>query len=204
MPRVDDYIQAKKIAAQRLQEDSFTGIAQRSGFETCDDQSFRIPFLDSLYRVSYPQFEFRTESGEKKEIPIQEQVLILHYLLGAGTAPLIENWISYREIPEASFYFSVFVKRAIDPLKKVFGKNLSGFSKAAHVLSGKVIAYGDVGFEFLIFPKIPIRVILWEGDHEFTTEANIVFDETIKDILSPEDIAWMSGMLVYGLIRLSH
>jgi len=30
-----------------------------------------------------------------------------------------------------------------------------------------------------------------------------VFNENIGDILSPEDIAWLAGMLVYRLIALS-
>ncbi len=61
----------------------------------------------------------------------------------------------------------------------------------------------DVGFEFKVFPKVTLQLILWEGDDEFSTEANILFDETIGEILSPEDVAWLSGMLVYRLIALS-
>jgi hypothetical protein len=30
-----------------------------------------------------------------------------------------------------------------------------------------------------------------------------VFNENIKEILSPEDIAWLAGMVVYRLIALS-
>jgi hypothetical protein len=93
----------------------------------------------------------------------------------------------------------VFVKRAIEPLKNVFGQNLPGFTKAAPQLSGKAISHGDAAFEFHIFPKVPVQVIIWEGD-EFPPEANILFDKTISKILSPEDIAWLSGMLVYRLI----
>jgi len=61
----------------------------------------------------------------------------------------------------------------------------------------------DVGFEFKVFPKVPLQLILWEGDDEFPPEASILFDETIGEILSPEDVAWLSGMLVYRLIALS-
>jgi hypothetical protein len=44
---------------------------------------------------------------------------------------------------------------------------------------------------------------VWEGDDEFEPEANIVFDRTIGGILSPEDIAWAAGMVVYRLMALS-
>ena len=63
---------------------------------------------------------------------------------------------------------------------------------------------GDVGFLFRPFPKIPIRMILWQGDDEFPPEANILFDAGVAKILSAEDIAWLAGMVVYRLIALSH
>jgi len=52
-------------------------------------------------------------------------------------------------------------------------------------------------------PNVPVRLILWAGDDEFPAAANILFDQNIGGILSPEDIAWLSGMLVYRLIALS-
>jgi hypothetical protein len=115
----------------------------------------------------------------------------------------VGKWVAYREIPGASFYFGAFSKRAIDPLKKVFGNNLSGFHAAAAKLAGKPISDGDAGYEFDIFPKVPVRLIVWEGDEEFAPEGNILFDESIGGILPVEDVAWLAGMLVYRLAALS-
>ncbi len=203
MPRIDDYISARQIAVEKLSKESFDNIAKRSGFETLSDNVLKIPFLDRIYQVSFPDFDFENESDKKTAVPIQEQVLILHYLTAESAKKLTGDWIAYREIPEASFYFSAFVKRAIDPLKKVFGQNISGLSKAANNINGKAIDIGDAGFEFKFFPKVPLQLIMWKGDDEFPPEANILFDKTIGEILSPEDVAWLSGMLVYRLIALS-
>lgn len=203
MPRIDDYINARQIAVEELSKESFNNIAKRSGFETLRDNVLKVPFLDRIYQVNFPDFEFKNVSEKETAVPIQEQVLILHYLMAESTKKLTGNWVAYREIQGASFYFSAFVKRAIDPLKKVFGQNISGLSKASNNINGKAIDIGDVGFEFKFFPKVPLQLILWEGDDEFSPEANILFDETIGEILSPEDVAWLSGMLVYRLIALS-
>jgi hypothetical protein len=203
MPRIDDYINACKLAVEKLSQASFDTIAERSGFKPSDDQSLRIPFLDRTYQVSYPLFEFRDQTDSEKEIPIQEQVLILHYLMATEVPDLTGHWVSYREIPGASFYFGAFVKRAVDPLKKVFGHNISGFSQAAKRLQAHQIESGDAGFEFNVFPAVPLQLILWEADDEFPAEANILFDESIGGILSPEDVAWLAGMVVYRLMALS-
>ena len=200
MPRIDDYISAGKIAVEKLSGESLETVSKRSGFEISEDQTLLIPFLDKTFSVRFPDFEFKDMSGQNQEVPIQEQVLILHYLMSQSTSNPSGNWISYREIPGASFYFSVFVKRAVDPLKTVFGKNIQGLLKAVEHFKCRPMEPGDASFEFQIFPRISLQVILWEGDDEFPPEANILFDEIIGEILSPEDVAWLSGMVVYRLI----
>ena len=202
MPRIDDYFNAAKIAIETLALESPKEIQKRSGFEP-DADGICVPFLNRTYRIAFPGFTFSDTASEPRDIPIQEQVLILHYLLAGGIQFPTGNWIAYREIQGASFYFSAFVKRAIDPLKKTFGSNIQGLVNAAERLGGQTISAGDAGFEFRVLPRIPIQLILWEGDAEFPPEANILFEETIGDILSPEDVAWLAGMLVYRLMALS-
>jgi hypothetical protein len=203
MPRIDDYINAREITVNELRNVSLEQLIERSGFRSIDDAAMRVPFLDRTYRVGYPDFEFIDEEDESNEVPIQEQVLVLHYLKSAGPHPVTGQWVAYREIPGASFYFSAFVKRAIDPLKNVFGQNISGLQKAAEILKGVPIDPGDAGFEFRVFPNVSLQMILYAGDEEFPAEASILFDGEVGEILSPEDIAWMAGMVVYRLIALA-
>jgi hypothetical protein len=202
MPRIDDYIAACRLARNKLAADSYESLVTRSGFEPVEGDGVRIPFLNRVYRLSYPGLEFTDTSAAPQEIPLQEQVLILHYLQ-AAPAGLSGEWVAYREIPGATFYFGAFVKRAVDPLKKVFGQNTGGLGGAAGRLKGEPVDVGDMAFEFRVFPRVPVRVILYAGDEEFPPEANILFDRSIGRILSPEDVAWMAGMLVYRLITLS-
>ncbi len=202
MARVDDYFNAKKIAVKPLSAHALDEIAACTEFEVTDE-GFRIPFLTRTYRVSFPDFAFVDENDADTEVPIQEQVLILHYMSAMEKKPVSGKWIAYREIPGAAFYYSSFVKRAIDPLKKVFGQNTAGLPPAADKIGGKAIDNGDVGYEFRVLPKVPLQLILWEGDEEFAPEANILFDETAGSYMSPEDAAWLAGMLVYRLIALS-
>jgi len=203
MARIDDYIHAKNISIEQLATQPFETLAAKSGFEIAEPSVLKIPFLDRVYHLTYPVFDFKDAADPNKLIPLQEQILILHYMQG-NIRPETGNWIAYREIPGASFYFSAFVKRAIDPLKKVFGNNVAGLLKASEKLNGSRIDTGDAGFEFKLFPKISLRLILWAGDEEFPPEANILFEENIGSILSPEDAAWLAGMIVYRLIAISY
>ena len=203
MPRIDDYIASRNLAVTTLAADSFSDICTRTGFLPERESTVVVPFLDRVYRIAFPDFSFEDKDAPQKDIPIQEQVLILHYMAGSKPEHPEGHWISYREIPGASFYYSAFVKRAVDPLKKAFGADTSGLKGAAERLGGTEIKEGDLAFELIPFPKVPIRLILWAGDDEFAPEANILFDRSIGTILSPEDVAWLAGMVVYRLIALS-
>ena len=203
MPRIDDYINARNLAVQTLSQESFEVILNRSGFESPGTDVLRIPFLDRVYRVDFPQFEFEDAADREKEIPLQEQILFLHYMSASEIPAATGHWISYREIPGAAFYFGAFIKRAVEPLKKVFGQNLSGFTRAAEKLHAREIKNGDASFEFKVLPAVPLQLILWTGDEEFPAEANILFDSSIGQILSPEDAAWLAGMVVYRLMALA-
>ena len=202
MARIDDYQHARDLAAEALARESLAAISRRSGFAEADG-GLAVPFLTRRYRVDYPSFQFSDAAEAAAEVPLQEQVLILHYLLGAEAGLPSQDWVAYREIPGASFYFSAFVKRAIEPLKKVFGGNAAAFRKAATALGGQAIAAGDAGFELRVLPQVAVQFILWEGDEEFGAEANILFNSGIQGRLSPEDIAWLAGMVVYRMMALS-
>ena len=202
MARIDDYQQARDLAAEELAKEDFKAIAERSGFEAGNAATLRVPFLGRVYHLSYPQFKFEDAIQADAQVPLQEQVLILHYL--QGCMPLLhKKWVAYREIPGAGFYFGAFVKRAVDPLKNVFGQNVTALQKAAAKLNAKPIETGTAGFQFNVLPFAPIQLIVWEGDEEFPAEANILFDRSVGDYLSPEDAAWLASLTVYRLMTLA-
>ena len=178
-------------------------MALRTGLAIRDATHFEIQFLGRRYGIEYPSFRFADLEASGTDIPLQEQVLILHYMMGADPLRDPGDMIAYREIPGASFYFGPFVKRAVNPLKETFGRNLDAFHKACRTLRGTPIDAGDAGYRFQVFPQLSLHYILWEGDEEFDAEANILFNEATGDCLSPEDAAWMAGMVVYRLMALS-
>jgi len=203
MARIDDYLEARRLGIAKIAGRPLAEIAQRSGYRLAEGNCLVTPFFNRIYHLRAPQFVFDDADEPGKQIPLQEQVLLLHYI-GADALPApTGRWIAYREIPGAAFYMAAFTKRAIDPLKKVFGANLDGLALAAGRLNGQPVAAGDAAFQFAVFPKIDVQVILWQGDEEFGAEANVVFDAVAGQILLPEDAAWAASLLVYRLMALS-
>jgi hypothetical protein len=202
MARVDDFKQAKALAAQSLAEQSLEEISRRSGIPIGGQNALRLPFLGRVYVIAYPSFEFSDAADPAAQVPLQEQVLILHYLLRCQPH-LKGQWIAYREIPGAGFYFSAFVKRAVDPLKKAFGQNVAGLKKAAAKLGATPMDTGNAAYRLELLPYAPIQIVVWEGDDEFPAEANILFDASVGDYLPPEDAAWLASLPIYRLMALA-
>ncbi len=203
MARIDDYNEARRIAVNHLRKVPEKLIIETSGYHINRDGNIVIPFLDRTYNLNFPGFVFQDADDPEREVPIQEQVLILHYIESLKQLGPAGRWIAYREIPGAKFYFDAFVKRAINPLKKVFGNSPDMFIEAAKRAGCTVIDEGDAACQINIFPRVPLRCILWVADEEFDAEANILFDETAGEFLSPEDAAWTAGMLVYKMAALA-
>ena len=204
MPRVDDYQNALEIAQKTLKQQDPVDLAQRSGGTYVEDGegAVSLTFIDRKILVRFNDMHVQMENdADANEIPIQEKVLVLHYLLGAQGQEPSGRLITYREIPSGEFYFPAFKKRAIDPMVAMFGQNGEAFQSLAVELGGsRQTDLSGLSYRFLPVPLVPITLQLHEADDEFPASGNVLFDETVAEILSLEDVAWLSGMIVYRLM----
>jgi hypothetical protein len=207
MAKIDDYKKAIELARADLMEKNPKRIADLTGaaFEPISDGKavLHLDFLGRGVAVSWPELAI-SFSGAGGEMPIQEQILLLHYLAGAKGATPIDQWIAYQEVPDGKFYLDAFVRRAKNPMVQVFGNQPELLVKLANDRYGaKSLDQGDVSVRVQALPLIPVALILWRGDDEFPPEGTILFDRNVSEILSAEDIAWLAGMIVYPLIGMA-
>jgi hypothetical protein len=207
VPRIDDYKQALNLASEQLKDKDPEVLASLSGAVTGRDKEGRktlvLNALNQEVSITWPDLTFVSEKPEA-EIPIQQQILYLHYLCGAWSskgAKATGEWISFQEIPDGRFYMDAFQRRAKNPMVMTFGEKPDLLLKVATELYGAVpFNQGDVSVVVTALPLVPVALILWKGDEEFPPEGNVLFDRSIIGVLSAEDIAWLSGMVVYPMI----
>ena len=207
MPRIDDYKQALKLASEQLTDKDPELLAALCDAVMGRDKEGRKTLvfnaLNQKVSIVWPEVAFVTEkTGE--DIPIQQQILYLHYLCGAWSSKGVRatgEWVSFQEIPDGRFYMDAFQRRAKNPMVMTFGEKPDLLVKVATELYGAVpFNQGDVSVVVRALPLVPIALILWKGDEEFPPEGNVLFDRSIIEIFSAEDIAWLSGMVVYPMI----
>lgn len=202
MARIDDYKAARALAAQELSQRNPKGVASRSRsvyFFEEGREGLIVPYFGQPRRVTWPEVTVAQEAGGG-ELPLTEQILILHYLQNtSGEEPEGVN-IDFKQVPQGGFYWSAFVSRAQKPLLMTFGDNPDFYLQVATSLGGSPQPFGDAAARFLAFPLVPIIHVLWRGDEEFDPEASILFDKTIPGHLPTEDIAALAGASVYRLM----
>jgi hypothetical protein len=160
-----------------------------------------VRYLNRPYQITLPDVEISLVDSEE-EVPLRERVLILHYLISAKGAPLTDKLITYKELPEGVVYFPTFSKRAIKPLVDYFGSEPRRLLNIAAMLGGRETDYGDVAVTIPAFSRVPVTLVLWRGDEEFPAAGSVMFDSTISDYLSTEDITVLCEILAWKLVKL--
>lgn len=207
MARIDDYKKAVELGKHELCNKNPKVVAEHSGADLETDSQgntlLTLHFLGKRVTITWPECEF-SFVGSDDQVPIQKQVLILHYLNSVTESRVLDKWIAYQEVPDGKFYLDAFQRRAKNTLVQAFGDQPELLLKlATEAYGARPSDQGDVSVVIKAFPKVPVALIMWRGDDEFPPEGNILFDRSISDILSAEDIAWLAGMIVYPLMGMA-
>jgi len=198
------YELAYKLACEQLANiDNIEQQCLKSGAQCQIIDSKRVittKYLNQSYLISLPDIKMSLMDSEEV-IPLRDKILILHYLSQAKGTPLTNKIISYKELPEGSNYFPTFSKRAIKPILDQFGEEPERLVDVATKFDGYKVDYGDVAVTINAFPQVPITFVLWKGDEDFPPEGNILFDSTIPDYLSTEDINVLCETIAWRLVK---
>ncbi len=207
MARIDDYRESFRLATEQLLA---VNLHQRARLAGADIQvredgvtELCVPLLGEPMSVRVREGVEVIAPARTGEVSLPEKILVCHYLLRASGDPPTGNLITFRQIPDGHFYFDAFQRRTRDPFLATFGHQPELFRRCAQGLEGESMDTADVAMRFRVLPRVAIQLSLWAGDEEFPPEANVLFDENIQTYLPVEDIAVVSGMVVYRLMAIA-
>ena len=195
---------AYKLACEKLAKEDPEEQCIKSGalYRVVDcEKVIIIEYLGRSYKIAFPDIEISLTDSEEN-VPIRDKILILHYLTSAKGIPVANSLITYKEMRDGINYFPTFFKRAIKPLLDYFGKEPHLLVNVARKLGGRQVNYGDVAVTLNAFSHVPVTLVLWKGDEEFAPEGNIMFDSTISDYLSMDDIHVLCETIAWRLVKL--
>ncbi|NOY53634.1 MAG: DUF3786 domain-containing protein [Deltaproteobacteria bacterium] len=172
-------------AVDALLKEDLQAISDRSGAALHADGTLETHFLNRKILVKTKGREVYLDD---EPAGIRLAILILHYLLQAGGIPLDGRRISFKEVPQGALYFQPFRGRVIFPILRLFDANQDKLIAAVETLGGTKTAEGDLSFLLHPLPRVTVQYIYYRGEEGIPPDLNLLFDATIPEYLSTEDI----------------
>ena len=190
---------ALRIAMERFLGSDITQQCRRTG-ALYSPEIVTLKYLNEIYRIDILSAEISFVDS-KSPVPQRDKILILHYFTQAQGTPLTGKQIPFRDLPGGLVYYPTFIKRTIEPLAEVFGKNPALLAGVGKILGARRGETGDAALVIDAFAKVPVNIILWQGDDELKPEVNLLFDANILDYLTTEDITIVCEAITWRLIN---
>ena len=199
--REHGYALPYKLACEQLTKISdIEEQCRKSGARYIPPNEVLINYLNQIYHITLPGGEILLEDSNV-EVPLKDKILILHYFNSAKGTPATGVLVTYKQLSGGVSYFPAFSQRAIAPFVNHFGKNPELLTKVAAKLGGFESDQGDVSVTINAFDYVPITLVLWRGDEEFDPSGNILFDASISDYLTTEDVAVLTETITWKLVK---
>ncbi len=160
-----------------------------------------VPFFKKPYTVDVSSGEVYDQATGVR-CALGTGLLILHYLAFAQDVEPSGKWITLKEVPNGGMvFYPAFKKEVLDALVSTFQYDLAAFDRAAAALGGEKLKMGHSAAVFQAFPRVPLAVVMWEGDEEFGGSSNFLFDSTIGYFSPVETIIGFGYYLGHKLVR---
>ena len=191
--------EAFKIAQKQFAVIDVSQQCQRSS-ALYSPETVTLNYLNEIYKIDGSSADVRFVDSNQP-VPMRDKILILQYFSQAKGTPLTGKPITYRELPGGLVYYPTFIKRTIKPLADFFGVSPVILLKAGKLIGAKQGETGDASLIIDAFTRVPITIILWQGDNELPAEVNILFDANITDYLTSEDVTIVCETITWRLIN---
>lgn len=148
------------------------------------ENTIRLPALNACLSVDLGRRDVFVEGLGRAQV--SWAVLAVHYLSAGDLVPDARE-VSFGHFQDCRSYLTVFGKRIVGRFLATSGKSGPIFSQRAETIAATKTSAPGLGYCFHILPRIPITIILHEGDDEIASGASVVYRADIEQLLPAED-----------------
>jgi len=178
-------------------------IADRCG-GSYDGSNLGLIFWGDRVTLSWPDLE-ACHLPDGSPCSTFDSAMLLYYLVTADGAPLSDRWISFRELPDGTFYHQAFQGYSGNVIARTFRDDMEAFDRAGRALNGLALpALAPLAFAFQPLPRVRIACALWPGDDEISTRASVLFDAAASHYMPTDGLALLGAGLARRLIKLAN
>jgi hypothetical protein len=199
-----------KWVIQLLSGCAFDASAAMMGLKKIDQNEFEIDFIGRTYSITKDSIDVKSQNIPSRkwhdDLEYNVKSVLGYYVLsGCDKEPAGDF------CPLSAFSHGIFDNRSgwtvSSPLQKAYGKDYTLFKRAAEK-TGMVFeserSAGQYIWNYQLLPKLPVKVIYYEGDEDFPTDIQILYDKTAIDFFKFEPLAVLhsSFMHILALVEL--
>ncbi|HBC88344.1 MAG TPA: hypothetical protein DCZ94_15445 [Lentisphaeria bacterium] len=199
MSKTEGQNEAIRIAAAKLAGADMSRRADNLGFSFMDKGTILIRAFGADYTVDLKSFDVRNKKAGQPVRP-DLKIIILHYLLFDNKFSETGKFITFRDLPGGQFYLEPYKSRSVNILSSVIKDDVARLKKNLGRLDWKDKTPGDIGAEIHVIGKIKVNLIYYKSDEEMPATADFVYDSSIKNVFSTEDVVVMASLICRMLL----
>lgn len=167
--------------------------------------SIYLPVWDRQTRVILPEY-LAIEEHTGEQAPILTQALLVYYFSTADGSSLAGRWISFSELPDGRFYNQAFQGYTGHEIRRTYGDDIDDLANAAETLPRAIqphsgLMVGNRCFSFQALPRVPLLLVYWQGDEDFQSSYQILFDAAVIHYLPTDVCAILGSSLTRMLVK---
>ena len=159
-----------------------------------------IPLFGRPYRVSD-----RGISGPSGETPpFDACVILFKYLLLCPAHPREDKeWAAYRDFKDSGPLTVYFRNEAEGAISKYYRGRMGDLRDSGILMGGYTpeADFGcDIALRFDMLPKVPVLMLFYDEDDEFSARCSILYQKRAEDFLDAECLA-IGGRLLFTFLK---
>ena len=166
--------------------------------------TFQVPCLGHTIQVQVPERTLSSSSSRGQRMldgyPEYAKLSILRYLAHARDRSLSGELVKPSQLPGGDFFVSGTHVLPLASLARSFDGQGPELLRRGEALGGEPFGHGDVSLKLHPFPRIPVHIILWFGDEEFSAWATLLVDSSCREHMAV-DILWSTCMLTLQMLQ---
>ncbi len=165
-------------------------------------ERYIIILLNSEYIVNLSERQVLL-AEHSSAVGFSEELCILAYLINSQDLLVAGKLTPAQTLPGGQFFFRGPHKLATEKLEEVFGQCPERLYEVMDEFAAERREFGDACIELHVLPRVPLTIVIWQGDDEFGARASILFDESAAAQL-PLDALWSAANLaIKALVKAS-
>lgn len=134
-----------------------------------------------------------------------ERILLYNHLSRGGSAVPTGQWVSIEALPGAIPKRLELEEacewRVATAYERYGGETLARACVEAGGEPMEDPENAPLAFRFTGFPKVPLLLLLWEGDQDFPGRAKLLMDETVTHYVDTDSLIALAGFLADRILR---